>query len=140
MNAYLDTSVLASMFAPDVHSGRLEEWLPRAAGRLALSHWTLAEFTSVLARSARVGRLTITERERTEAALDDWTARQSAVYAVVSADVTEARELIRSGRYPLRAPDALHLVVARRRGASLATFDEAMRRAALDLGIQVEAI
>ena len=37
--------------------------------------------------------------------------------------------------HPLKTPDATHVMVARRLGATLATFDETLARVAADLGI-----
>ena len=64
-----------------------------------------------------------------------------AVYDLLGAD---GQELLISGFYArrfdlrLRAPDALHLVIARRLDATLVTLDRRLATAARDMGIAVE--
>jgi predicted nucleic acid-binding protein len=138
LNAYLDASVLVTMFTLDSHAARLSVWLASAHGRLSLSDWTLTEFTSALAVARRRGDLDRTECDAAEAALRSWLARQPPPLSVDSTDIRAARGLIKSTEHPLRAGDALHLAVMRRADQAIATFDNAMRRAAADLGLPVE--
>jgi uncharacterized protein len=138
LNAYLDASVLVTMFTVDDHRQRLSGWLAVTTGRLTLSDWTLTEFTSALAVARRVGRLNQAECDAAEAALQLWMDREPPALAVDAADIRAARRSIKSTALPLRAGDALHLSIARRVGCSIATFDNAMRRAAMDLGVPVE--
>jgi predicted nucleic acid-binding protein len=128
------------MFVTDAHTLRAQAWLPNAADRLTLSDWTLTEFTSALGTVHRVGRMTAAERDAAERALDQWVQRRSGVLAVSPEDVRRARDLMRSTAEPLRAPDALHLAIVQRSGASLASFDGGMRRAAADLGLVLEPL
>ena len=60
--------------------------------------------------------------------------------AVVRADFELARDLVRHGPGNLKAPDALHVAIARRLGARLATLDVGMREAARDAGLALEPI
>lgn len=140
MTIYLDTSVVASLFTTDAHSARASAWLPAVSSRLTLSEWTLAEFSSALAIMERARRLPANERARAEAAFDSWVSRQRAPHPVGPGDAIASRRFILGMTRPLRAGDALHLVLVQRLALSLATFDDRMAAAALDLGLAVEAI
>jgi predicted nucleic acid-binding protein len=140
LTAYLDTSVLVSMFTADDHTPRTRSWLAGVQGPMALSDWTVTEFSSALAVGLRVGRLTASEVASAEDALDTWLGRSSPPLTLAPQDVREARRFIRSIGVPLRAGDALHLALARRAGLSVATLDLGMRRAAEHIGLAVAAI
>ncbi len=58
---------------------------------------------------------------------------------MTSADVTRADALMRRLDLPLRTPDALHIAIAERVGATLATFDVKMAAAARVIGLPVAA-
>jgi predicted nucleic acid-binding protein len=135
--AYLDTSVVASLFIVDAHSKRASAWV-RRGGEIAFSDWTLAEFTSALATANRAGRVPSPMRTAAEEGVNRWVARRGAALAILSDDVRRARSLINSTSQALRTGDALHLAIALRLGCSLATFDNAMRRAATDFGVPIE--
>ena len=137
MVAYLDTSIVASLFVVDAHTQRATAWLRRDED-IAFSDWTLAEFSSVIATANRAGRVPSAMRAAAEQGLDRWVVRRGDALAVMTEDVRQARTLINSTSEPLRAGDALHLAITQRLGCSIATFDNAMRRAATDLGLLVE--
>jgi uncharacterized protein len=138
LNAYLDASVLVSMFTVDGHTPRASEWLRLAHDRLHLSDWTLTEFSSAIAVGVRTARLTIGDRDAAEEALRSWLSTQRAPELVRSDDVRAARALLRATTLPLRAGDALHLAIAQRIGHAIVSFDRRMCEAATDLGIAVE--
>ncbi|HEY1753400.1 MAG TPA: type II toxin-antitoxin system VapC family toxin [Caulobacteraceae bacterium] len=136
---YLDTSVVVSVFVPDVHSHRVLTWLGRTSDAPVLSYWTIAEFSSAAALLERVGQITRDRRLLAEQNFDAWTTSVERA-PVVRVDFEVARDLIRHGRAALRTPDALHLAVARRLGATLATLDAGMGTAALAAGLSLETI
>ena len=70
-------------------------------------------------------------------AFDDWRETHAQTEAVVSADLRSAEAAIRTLDMPLKAPDAIHIMIALRLGATLATFDAAMAREADRLGVAV---
>jgi hypothetical protein len=140
LTVYLDTSVVASLFTTDANSARASAWLPAVSSRLAVSEWTLAEFSSALAIMERALRMSSAERARAEAACDAWVSRQRPAHPLSAGDGIAARRLMLSTSRPLRAGDALHLALAHRLGFTLATVDNRMAAAAADLGLAVEAI
>jgi predicted nucleic acid-binding protein len=56
------------------------------------------------------------------------------------ADIQAAAAIIRRLDLNIRAPDAIHLAIARRIGASIVTFDHRMADNAPALGIAVAAV
>jgi uncharacterized protein len=140
LNAYLDASVLVSLFTIDDHTPRALAWLAGASDRLYVSDWTLTEFSSALAIGVRTARLTLGDRDAAESALQLWLNAQRTPESVRNDDVRTARALLRATPLPLRGADALHLAIAQRVGHALASFERRMCEAAADLGIAVEAI
>lgn len=127
MIAYLDTSVVVSMFLDDVHTSRVRAWLAQAP-MVRLSDWTVTEFSSALSAHQRQGRLGRSERANVEEVFDSWLS-QSTVDAVTTPDFLMARQLLRA-HAQLRGPDALHLSFARSRDWQLATLDAALSKVA----------
>jgi len=84
--------------------------------------------------------MTADERQAAERAVDAWVARSGAALPVLSEDIRQARSLMTATAQALKAPDALHLAIVRRTGATLASLDTGMRRAAADLGVALETI
>ena len=136
---YLDTSVVVSVFLPDVHSPRVAVWLGSLAEAPTLSHWTITEFSSAAAIQQRVGQIDRDQRMLAERDLDAWLLAVEQA-PVLRADFEVARDLVRHGSGKLRGPDALHVAIARRIGARLATLDVGMLNAARDAGLALEPI
>ena len=124
----LDTSVIVAAFTPDIHSEIAELWLD-APEPFLVSDWAAAEFSAAIRNKVRRG---IVREERlgdVEAAFDAWTEGLGGRQRVLSQDVLQARAMI-ARRPLLRAPDAMHIVIAARLSARLATFDEGQAAAA----------
>jgi uncharacterized protein len=133
----LDTSVLVAAFTKDAQSERAEQWLDRAAPFL-VSDWAAAEFSSAIRNKVRQGYLEAPLVPEIETFFDAWSHRQGGNRPVVSADHVTARLLV-SQHAGLRAPDALHLAIALRLRAVMATFDQQQQDAALAEGLEVFA-
>ena len=137
MSVYLDTSVVVPLFLDDDHAPRARAWA-KAGGNVALSAWTVTEFSSALSMQVRMKRLTEPERLGVERAFDGW-ARKGRILGFQTDRFNDARLLLqRHAR--LRAPDALHLAIARHAGLPLATLDHDMREAAVAEGMEVIAL
>lgn len=137
MNVYLDTSVVVPLLVDDDHAPRARAWA-RQGHAVALSAWTVAEFSSALSLQVRLKRLTEAERRDTERAFDRW-ARKGKMLEFDTDCFQEARRLLQAhGR--LRAPDALHLAIAHRHGLAFATLDDVLHDAALAEGLKVVAL
>ena len=135
MIAYLDTSVLVAAFTVDALTERARLWL-KGGPSLIVSNWGAAEFSAAILRKQRRGEMDRDGVVRAEA-LMDLLVREAASYRpVLAEDISAAREAVR--RYPpLRAPDALHLVMATRLAMPLATLDKGLRDAASASGTPV---
>lgn len=139
MRVYLDTSCLAPLVAPGAFNTDIGKIVTRAAAAdhtLMTSDRALLETVAVLAIKTRTRDMTparaqdaLRDLEQSQAGRDPATLEKD--------DVRYSTELLRGFDKNLRAPDALHLAIVRRLGATLATFDVGMAAAARGLGIEV---
>ena len=128
MIVLLDASVLVAAFTPDIHSTQAERWL-EATDRPVVSDWAAAEFSAAIRTKVRQGVVRGDRIDAVEAAFDDWILRLGARQQVLAQDHLKARALVI--KHPLlRAPDALHIAIAVRLSARLATFDDRQSDAA----------
>lgn len=131
----LDTSVLVAAMTEEARSIDAMKMLQNPETWL-ISDWAAAEFSAAIRAKARRGELQPDKLQLVDAALDALIARLGGAFAIEPGDHRRVRELIAADG-GVRAPDALHIVVARRLGASLATFDVDQARAAKVAGVEV---
>jgi hypothetical protein len=135
LTAYLDTSVLVSLFTFETHSESARSLVTASTG-WTTSDWALAEFSAAIRTKARRGELQADHPSRLDGGLDAFIEQAGSAVPVIDEDHWQARFLIvADGR--LRAPDALHIAVAQRIDATLATFDANLARAAREAGVMV---
>lgn len=134
MTVYLDTSVVVPLFVDDDHSPRARAWA-RLGRTVALSAWTLAEFSSALSMQVRMSRLAPEERRDLEATFDAW-AGQGRLVDFDAEQFSQARRMLMT-HDRLRAPDALHLAIAKANGLEMASLDAVLIDAALAEGLKV---
>lgn len=70
-------------------------------------------------------------------ALDRWLLTAAGNVEISSADIVLAGAFLRRLDLPLRTPDAIHIAVVQRLGATLVTFDQRMAANARALGVPV---
>jgi predicted nucleic acid-binding protein len=134
---YLDTSVLAAVFFREATAAAVAAGMRRHAGEgLLISAWTLTEMASVGAIKARTGAVTPTTRGEAMEAFQRFASTELRVIELEAIDFRAAARLIEHSEN-LRAGDALHLAVAQRVGAALATLDARMATAARAVGLAV---
>lgn len=133
MTVYLDTSALVTLFIEE--SATPAARLGVAGQAILVSDFAAAEFSAAIARRARTGDISRTQALQVLADFDLWIARGANWVSTESPDVMAATALVRRLELGLRAPDALHLALARRLGADLLTFDTKMVAAAEVLGV-----
>lgn len=137
LSLYLDASVLVAIVVNDPFTPRANAALRGASAPLLVSDFGAAEVSSTI---ARLHRTTLLSRDSAEGALADfdrWRGSVVTPVAVTSGDIRDADGFIRSLRFNLRTPDAIHLAIVRRLGAELATFDRRMADCARALGVVV---
>lgn len=136
---YPDASALVCLFKPEVHSPRAAEIVDRRRNTIQLSDFVIAEVSSALAAIFRQGRFDEGEAVVRFGLIDEWLAGFGSPVAVAHGDIAAATTFVRRSDLRLRAPDALHLAVCRRIGATLLTFDADQAVAATALGIDLAA-
>ena len=137
---YLDTSVLGALFFRQPGAVRIADRLKRARGPLLLSSWTLTEMASVAAIKERSGEVDLAAKGAALSAFQQFVSDSMEVREVDPLDFRTAATLLEPAVLGLRAGDALHLAVARRAGADLATLDRRQASAALHHRIRLYAL
>ena len=137
MNLYLDASFLVALFIIDPFNSRADAFSSTHPGILLISDFGAAEFSSAIARRARMGDLSKAEGREAFLQFDLWLGRTASRELFVSADIAAADQILRRLDTPLRAPDAIHIAIAQRLDATLVTFDRQMADGARALGTAV---
>jgi predicted nucleic acid-binding protein len=137
LSAYLDASVLLPAFMEEPASAAVDSYILASTKELLVSDFAAAEVASAVSRLLRMGRL---DNAGADLRLADFAAWRAATTSPVDLHASDARlayAYVRRFDLRLRAPDALHLSVARRLDATLVTLDRRLARAAAELGIAV---
>lgn len=139
MSVYLDASVVVSFFVNDPLSHRADRFMGSFEAGI-FSDFGAAEFASAIARRVRSRLLTPDDARATLADFDSWTVRAVGRVDTTSADIAAAAAYLRRLDLNLRTPDAVHLAIAQRLDAEVATFDERMASCAQALGVRVASL
>ena len=134
---YLDTSVLGALFFREPGSSQIADRLARARRPLMISAWTLTEMASVAAIKERSGEIDAAGRGSALAAFQQFVSDSLQLHEVDPQDFRSAAAMLDPVGSGLRAGDALHLAVARRAGADLATLDRRQASAAVHHRVRV---
>lgn len=134
MSVYLDASILVSFFVNDSMSARADALVRSLSVPLLVSDFASAEFASALGRRVRMGRIGPDDAKATLSDLDAWVGGAANSVSLEAADISAASTFLRRLDLYLRTPDAIHIAIAQRVGAELATFDERMAECARALG------
>ena len=138
---YVDTSVLVAAFVSESHTQRAERWLTGGSDQeLAISEWTIAEFSSALAMKLRVGSIDIEARTAALEALAILMQQSLIVFPVTGAHFRIAARYADQHALGLRAPDALHLAISSGQSATLCTFDKRLVAAGRALGLAMRLV
>ena len=134
MLVYLDASAFVSIIVRDSGSAAVTSWLEDNPAILALSDFTWGELVSTL------GRMVRNREQRAEEARAAMSAAQTFVagwesFITTGLDVSVATDFVTHFDLGLRLPEAVHLAITRRHGATLVTTDRRQGDAAAALGI-----
>ena len=77
-----------------------------------------------------MGEFTLHQAQITLSRFDTWLARTADRVEISPADIAVATAFLRRLDLPLRTPDAIHIAIAQRLGATLVTFDRHMAASA----------
>lgn len=134
--AYLDTSLVVAALTREARTAAVQAWLTsQAPEALAVSEWTLAEFSAALSMKVRTRQLDAISRAHALAAFTALVRDTFGVLRVTGADFRFAARCADRHDSGLRAGDALHLAIAANRGEELLSLDRVQVKAALALGI-----
>ena len=132
---YLDTSILGAIFFREPGALELVTKLEKQAKQgLMISAWTLTEMSSVGGIKQRTGVIDAALRQQALAKFQRFASTHLNTVEIEPVDFRTAAVFIETP-LNLRAGDALHLAVARRLGARIASLDKRMRDAAETLGL-----
>ena len=135
---YLDTSVFVPLFVPEPESDAVRAWVnAHASETLAISDWTLTEFSSAMGIKVRDKRLKSDQARKACALMHKLAADSLKVFTPTRSDYSKAAEHLGQHFLGLRAGDALHLAVAQNEGAEcLYTLDRRLIEAGRKLKIK----
>lgn len=132
---YLDTSVLGAIFFRETGAAALVAQLKsQHKTRLMISAWTLTEMASVGGIKQRTGAIDAATRQQTLANFQRFASTHLGMTEIEPTDFRTAAVFIEVP-VALRAGDALHLAVARRLNARVASLDRHLCGAAKALGL-----
>jgi uncharacterized protein len=137
VSVYLDANALVAVFTHDSFTSRAEAFLAARPDVLIVSDFAALEVSAVVARRVRTRTMTAEQGRSALAAFDAWVGVKSQRIRIEPRDLAVADAFVRQHDLPIRAPDAIHLSIARRTDALLMSFDFQMAAAARVLGIPV---
>lgn len=138
MSSYLDASVLLPTLIAEPATEAVYDCLGTDGQELLIGDFAAAEVASALSRLVRMALLTDTDASARLADFDAWRAAMSLPVDIAASDARLADIYARRFDLGLRAPDALHLAIARRLDATLVTLDRRLATAAREMGITAE--
>ena len=139
MSCYLDTSVLLPTLIAEPDTEAVYDCLGANGQELLISDFAAAEVASALSRLVRMVLLSDSDASARLVDFDAWRVAMCLPVDMAASDARLAYIYARRFDLGLRAPDALHLAIARRLDATLVTLDRRLAAAAKELGVAVEA-
>jgi predicted nucleic acid-binding protein len=136
---YFDTSFLVPLILPEATSDKIAAFIRTlTAEAFSVSHWTLVEFSSLIARAVRMGGLDSGAAMRADARFGEMVEASFTVLLPTANDFALARQYLRKPEIRLRAGDALHLAVATNHHAvAIYSLDKTFLRAGTILQLPV---
>jgi uncharacterized protein len=136
---YVDTSALVALFTTEAGTAAMLGWYQRqAADSIAISGWSITEFSSALSQKARTGYLDASGQSLALAAFRQATQSSFHVLGVHHDDFIRAAIFANQHTSGLRAGEALHLSICFGAALKLLTFDKRLAAAAQSVGVSVE--
>jgi predicted nucleic acid-binding protein len=140
LSVYLDANVIVALFSDDMFTARAINILEAQSPILLISDFAAAEFASAVNRRVRMGEMTAKQGQQSLENFDFWAGKASTRVPMDETDIRFAEQLLRRLQMNLRTPDAIHIAIAQRIGAELATFDTRMAENAKALGVALAPV
>jgi predicted nucleic acid-binding protein len=140
LTCYLDASVMLPILIKEPASAAVDAFMSTVQQELWVSDFAAAEVASALSRLVRTGRLQATDGAARLSDFDVWRTAMTKPAEIHAVDVRLAGAYVRRFDLALRAPDALHVAIARRLDIPLVTLDRRLATAARELGVAVEEL
>jgi uncharacterized protein len=140
LTCYLDASVMLPILIKEPASTAVDAFMSTVQQQLWVSDFAAAEVASALSRLVRTGRLQATDGAARLSDFDVWRTAMTKPAEIHAVDVRLAGAYVRRFDLALRAPDALHVAMARRLDIPLVTLDRRLATAARELGVAVEEL
>jgi uncharacterized protein len=137
VSIYLDASILVPRLIEERHSIDVDDYMAENREEVLISDFAAAEVASALSRLVRTRRLTTADAASALNDFEIWRSTRSSSVDLRTADARLAYAYVRRFELMLRAPDALHLAIARRLGATLVTLDGRLADAGRELAVAV---
>jgi predicted nucleic acid-binding protein len=136
-NACFDASTLVSLFVGDKFGERAEAYIETHAPTIFVSDFAAVEFASAINKLVRMEMLPASTAQGVFSDFDEWRRRAATQISLESRDLVAADGFLRRLDLNLRTGDAIHIAIAARAKASLATFDQRMAQVASVLGLDI---
>ena len=138
---YVDTSALVPAFIREPASEAVLAWLETSGERLAVSEWTIAEFSSAAAIKVRTGEIAPALAKQARTRFLDFAQNHCSIAVPQRAEFRRAAELAGDVNLKLRAGDALHLAIAEAgKVEGILCLDETMATGAKAMGLNVLSV
>ncbi len=136
MILYFDTSVLVAALTAEANTAHIQAWLAKQdQAALAISDWTVTEFSSALSLKLRSGKISLQERAKALASFTQMTLNSLRKFSVSPENFHTAAGFADQYELGLRSGDALHLAVCAANSAAICTLDKRILNAGPILGI-----
>ena len=134
---YIDTSVLVAAWTIETRTDDVQQWLAqRRSEEMAISGWTITEFSSAIALKVRHGQIDLIDRGKALTMFKELCSTTFELLPIARVHFIEAARMTDQFDIGLRAGDALHLAVAFGNDATLVTLDKGLAKACAVVGAQ----
>lgn len=136
---YFDTSFLVPLVLPEATSDKIAAFVRELnIEQFTVSHWIRVEFSSLIAREVRMGRLDAQAATQADARFEFMVDHSFAVLLPNADDFSLARQYLGKSETGLRAGDAFHLAIAsNHRAGMIYSLDRTLLKAGITLGLPV---